>query len=199
MQNDRYSKLDEMLDAGGGYLLTSDVVRAGISKPVLAAYVSKRALSRVAHGVYFSDDYWEDELFLLSIKNKAICFSHETALYLHALMEREPSCHTVTTKSNYNGTALRRRGVRVYRVKDTIFPIGQTQIETHYGHLVRTYDRERTICDLISHKDNMEIQVFQTAMKEYMSSKDKQLSNLLRYAAMMGIEGKVRLYTEIML
>ena len=105
MQKDIYSKLDEMLEAGGGYLLTSDVVKAGISKPVLAVYVDKRGLIRAAHGVYFSDDYWEDELFLLSVKNKAVCFSHETALFLHDLMDREPSEYTVTAKSNYNGTA----------------------------------------------------------------------------------------------
>lgn len=199
MQENLFSKLDDMLDAGEGYLLTSDVVGRGISKPTLASYVSKRGLIRVAHGVYFSDNYWEDALFLLCVKNKAICFSHETSLFLFGLMEREPSEYTVTTRNNYNGTSLRNKGIRVCRVKDSLFPLGQTQVKTIYGHLVKTYDKERTICDIIIHKDRMDIQVFQTAIKEYMSLRDKNLRNLLKYAAFMGIEDKVRTYTEVML
>jgi len=118
---------------------------------------------------------------------------------LHGLMERDPSEYSVTTKNNYNGTALRRQGFKVYRVKDNIFPLGQTQVKTNYGHLVRTYNKERTICDIIVHKDRMDIQVFQAAIKGYMTTKDKNLSNLMRYASIMRIEEKVRLYTEMML
>ena len=192
-------KLDELLNKGGGYLLTADVVKTGISKPTLAAFVRNRNLVRVAHGVYFSEDAWEDDLFLIGTQNKAVCFSHETALYLHHLMEREPSEYSVTIRNNYNGTSLRKRGICVYRVRDDLFLLGMTEVESNYGHFVKAYDRERTICDIVSHKDKMDIQVFQSAMKEYMSLKDKKLRNLMRYAAVMGIEDKLRMYTEVML
>jgi len=43
-----------------------------------------------------------------------------------------------------------------------------------------------------------EVQVFQTAIKEYMSSKDKKLSQLIVYADMMGIRDEVMKYVEVL-
>ena len=46
--------------------------------------------------------------------------------------------------------------------------------------------------------DLYKIQVFQTAIKEYMSSKDKKLSQLIVYADMMGIRDEVMKYVEVL-
>jgi predicted transcriptional regulator of viral defense system len=191
--------LDKMLEDGNGYLRADEVTARGISRTCLSEYVKKRNLERVARGVYYSDEAWPDALFLLSIKNKEMCFSHETALHIHGLMEREPAKVTVTIKTGYNATHLRDQGVRVYTVSKELFVLGITTAQTAYGNAVSVYDRERTICDIIKSKDKMDIQVFQTALKEYMSSLGKHLPNLMRYAAAMRIEEIVRRYMEVML
>jgi predicted transcriptional regulator of viral defense system len=191
--------LDKMLDDGNGYLRAEDVTARGISRTCLSEYVKKRNLERVARGVYCSDDAWPDALFLLGIKNKGICFSHEVALHIHGLMEREPTNVTVTIKTGYNASHLRDQGVRVHTVSQELFVLGITTAQTAYGNVVSVYDRERTICDIIKAKEKMDIQVFQTALKEYMSSSGKHLPNLMRYAAAMRIEEAVRRYTEVML
>ena len=72
-------------------------------------------------------------------------------------------------------------------------------MNTGFGNEVPVYDRERTICDIIRSKNDIDIQTFQTAMKEYMSSKEKRLGNLISYAKEFGIEDIVRTYTEVML
>lgn len=192
-------KLEELLKKNGGYLLTRDASSAGISRVSLATYVKKKKLIRASQGVYISEDAWQDELFLINVRSREVCFSHETALYLHHLMDREPSEYSVTVKHNYNGSNLRSKGIRVYRISDNLFPLGITEVKTPYGHQVRTYDRERTICDIIIRKEKMDIQVFQTAVKGYMKGKEKDVRKLMRYAAAMGIEDKVRTYTEVLL
>ena len=58
--------------------------------------------------------------------------------------------------------------------------------------------QERCICDLIRNRNKYEVQVFQTAIKEYMSSKDKKLSQLIVYADMMGIRDEVMKYVEVL-
>jgi predicted transcriptional regulator of viral defense system len=191
--------LDKMLEDGNGYLRADEVIAHGISRTCLSEYVKKRNLERVSRGVYCSDEAWPDALFLLGIKNKEMCFSHETALHIHGLMEREPAKITVTIKTGYNASHLRDQGVRVYTVSQELFVLGITTAQTAYGNTVSVYDRERTICDIIKAKDKMDIQVFQTAMKEYMSSSGKHLPNLMRYATAMRIEEIVRRYTEVML
>lgn len=73
------------------------------------------------------------------------------------------------------------------------------KIKTNFGNEVRVYDIDRTICDIIKMKEKMDIQVFQTAIKEYMLNKSKNLNNLIIYSQKMNIEKKVRMYTEVLL
>jgi predicted transcriptional regulator of viral defense system len=196
---DKTEILDKLLNDGNGYLLTSQVTDKGISKWFLAEYVKKRNLEKVAQGVYLSEDAWPDELYLLHLRNRRIFFSQETALYLHGLMEREPCYICVTVKAGYNASHLREKGIKVYQSRPDLYELGASTVETGYGNYVAVYDRERTICDIIRDKAMMDVQVFQTAMKEYMSSPKKNLPNLMKYAAKMKIEEKVRTYVEVML
>lgn len=195
----KFETLDEIVNSGNGYLLTSQVLASGISKPTLADYVDKRHMERVAHGVYLAEDAWPDDLYVLALTNSKIVFSHETALYLHGLMEREPRCISVTVKAGYNATHLRRKGIQVYQVQADIAELGVTEIRTNYGNKVRGYDPERTICDMVRCKDSMDVQVFRYAMKEYMEGVQKNVNRLMEYAKRFGIESSIRTYTEVML
>lgn len=195
----RFELLDELVEKGNGYLLTYQVLKNGISKPTLADYVNKRNMERVAQGVYLAEDAWKDELYILHLSNSRIIFSHETALFLHGLMEREPKDISVTVRAGYNASHLRKKGIRVYQVKPEIENLGVLDIQTGFGNTVRAYDMERTICDVIRYKEAMDVQVFQYAMKEYMGSTNKNLNHLMTYAKKLHIESAVRTYTEVML
>ena len=195
----RFELLDKLVENGNGYLRTSQVLEAGISKPTFAEYVTKRKLERVAQGVYLAEDAWPDELYLLYLMSSRIVFSHETALQLHGLMEREPKVVSVTVKAGYNASHLRNKGIRVYQVKPEVAELGAVEVQTSFGNTVRAYDMERTICDILRYKDEMDVQIFQYAMKEYMGSTQKNLNHLMAYAKRFQIESAVRTYTEVML
>lgn len=191
--------LDYLIHMGNGYLLTAEALSHGISRPTIAEYVKKNHLEKLAKGIYFSPDAWPDDLYFLYLQNRRIIFSHETALFLHGLMEREPVRTYVTVRTGYNATHLREKGIRVHQAKPESYELGASSILTGYGNKVPVYDKERTICDLIKGKEKTDIQIFQTAMKEYMDSKDKNIPNLMLYASKLKMEDKVRLYTEVML
>ena len=61
------------------------------------------------------------------------------------------------------------------------------------------YDLERTICDLLRSRNNMEMQTFQGALKMYARRKDKDLRTLMRYAGMFRVEKILRQYLEVLL
>ena len=50
---------------------------------------------------------------------------------------------------------------------------GITTMQTPFGHSVPVYDMEQTICDLLRSRNNIEMQVFQDALKQYARRKDK--------------------------
>ena len=100
----KFEQLDTMLEQGNGYITTRAVTAQGISKPYFAEYARSRELERVAHGVYQSPDAWPDDMYILHLRNSNIIFSHQSALALHGMMEREPHHIYVTVKQGYNAT-----------------------------------------------------------------------------------------------
>ena len=146
-----------------------------------------------------SSDVWLDEMYIIHLRNKNAVFSHESVLYMHNLIDSEPTAVMLTVSKRYNATHLRERGCQVYSVPSDMLEMGRVEKETNFGNKVYVYDMDRTICDIIRYKDKLEIQTFQTALREYMRSKDKNIHNLMKYAEKMKISDKVRVYTEIML
>ena len=82
---------------------------------------------------------------------------------------------------------------------DESYNLGITDIKTSLGNVVRAYDKEKTICDLIKHKDKIEFEVYVKALTRYARSKDKDINKLMRYAQIMKIENKVRDQMEVII
>ena len=195
----QFEQLEQMLEAQEGMLRTGQVVAAGISKPVFYQFVRARGLDQVAHGIYLSKDTWVDAMELLHLRCPQAIFSHETALFLHDLTDREPLAYSVTVKTGYNPTRLKREGVQVFTVKAELHEVGLTTAKTPFGHDVPIYNRERTICDVLRSRSQMEMQTLQGALKAYARGKDKDLRTLMRYAALFHVEKILRQYLEVLL
>lgn len=192
-------KLDNLLYEKNGILQTDDVIRAGVSKTYFLEYVKKNNLERVSKGIYLSPDLWADPFYLLQIRYPQVIFSHETSLYLLGMAEREPLQFTVTVKAGYHAKSMEEQKVKVYRVKEERLKLGEVKVKSPEGHFVKTYNAERTVCDLLRSRSNVEIQDLQWAIKGYMRSKEKNLPQLMRYANEFRVEKLLRPYLEVLL
>ena len=194
----KFETLDSLLQKNNGFIKTTDAVQAGISRAYLGEYVRDRGLERVAHGLYMSQDAWGDGMYVIQVRYSQAVFSHETALYLLNLSEREPVRFSVTLKAGANTAGLTKQGVKVYKVKEELFGTGIMEVLSPAGHTVRVYNPERTLCDLVRSRRNIEIQSLQTAIKEYVRSKEKNLPLLMRYAKSFSVEKIIRMYLEVL-
>lgn len=192
-------KLDILLQDNKGVLRTADVIKAGISKVSFYEYVKERGLEKVFHGTFVSKDAWADPMYLLSLRYGQTIFSHETALYLHNLTDREPMQYNVTAKTGYNTSNLLKADVKVYSIKKDLFELGKIKIITPFGNEVSTYNKERTICDILRSRNKIELQTFQEAIKGYFQSKDKNLRLLWKYAKSFKVDKLLSKYTEVLL
>lgn len=120
-------------------------------------------------------------------------------LFFHKLTDREPLKYTITVRTGYNPSRLQEDRFQVYTVKKELHEIGITTMQTSFGHAVPVYDMERTICDLLRSRNNIEIQVFQDALKQYAIRKDKNLRVLMKYATLFHVENILRPYLEVLL
>ena len=190
--------LETLIEENNGYLLTAMATEKGVTKPYLARYVKEHDMERVARGIYITEDVWPDELYIMQVRSSAVVFSGETALYLHNLIDREYSEICVTVPTGYNATHLYADNLKVKYVHRDVYELGVCMVASSSGNMVRVYDKERCICDLISDRNKTEVQNFQTAIKEYMAGKDKKLSKLIEYAEQLGISDEVMKYVEVL-
>lgn len=191
--------LDDLICDGNGVLRTADAVSANITKPMLAKYVRERGLERVGYGIYLAPDAWKDGMYLLQLRCPQAVFSHDTALFLHDLTDREPLAYTVTVKSGYNPHRLKDDGVKVYCIKKELHGLGLSQTKTPFGNTVAVYDLERTICDVIRSRSGMDAQTIRDALQQYTIRKGKSLHRLMHYAQAFHIENILRQYLEVLL
>ena len=76
--------------------------------------------------------------------------------------------------------------------------VGLTIKELEDGTSIRIYNMERTICDIIRDRNKIDTQIFNTALKEYMKRKDKNLNLLYEYAKIFKISKIVKMHLEIL-
>lgn len=191
--------IDKLITDNGGMIRTSQVTEAGITKPVFYQYVKENNLEQIAHGVYATSDSWADAMYLLHLRCKQAVFSHETALFLHDLTDREPTEYEITVKTGYNPSKLKNDGIKVYTVKKEFHEKGIIMMQTSFGNSVPVYSMERTICDIIRNRNNTEMQTLQTALKKYSKRKDKNLRLVMQYAKDFRVEKILRQYLEVLL
>jgi len=191
--------LDNFLNTNNGYIKTSDALSLGVSKTYFIEYVKSRELERVAHGLYMSHDAWYDEMFIIQVRYPEAVFSHETSLYLLDFAEREPTQYSITLKANSRTSILSKEGIKVYKIKKELFEVGLSTTQSSFGNKLRVYNLERTICDLLRSRNNIEFQEFQAAIKGYARLKEKDLPLLMRYAKLFSVEKIARHYLEVLL
>jgi len=194
-----FERLDTVLESQKGVMRTADALSAGVSKPYFYEYVKSRNLEQASRGIYVSPDAWADPMYLLSLRCKQSVFSHDTALFLHDLTDREPLRYSVTFTTGYNPSRLTASGVKVYTIKKELYPLGLTSVKTPFGHDVAVYDKERTVCDVLRSRSHMDAQSFQDALKRYALGKGKNLRRLMEYAKAFHIEKLMRQYMEVLL
>lgn len=188
-----YTKQNNMLS------VSKAVRELGISAQTVYNFIRKEGMERLLKGVYAYPDAWLDEMKLLTERNKLAVYSHESALLLHHLTDREPPMLTVTVPSTYNATHLVKSGVRVFYVKKELLNLGKIEIASLEGNLMPCYDLERTICDVIRSRSQVDKQVLLQAIKAYAASKNKRLDILSEYAKKFKVSKFVNNYLEVLL
>lgn len=181
------------------YLTTKDAEQIGIARYLLSEYVKEGKLDRISRGIYSLPNQFNDEYELLQKRNKFI-FSYGTALYFHGLSDRVPNVINVSVPQGYNVAHIKQDSIqfKFHYVKQELFDFGIVQVKSPQGGLIRIYDKERCICELIKQHKKIDLQLFQTAIKEYFKLKDKNLRKLLKYSKVFKVEEDVRKYIEVL-
>ena len=189
-----------IIKSNRGFLTRKDIVKRGIPSIYLSRYVKKHGLRQIARGFYATKDWIVDPYLLFQYTYPKFVYSFASAIYLHGLGDLLPNYLEMTGPLNYRPMGEPRDGAVTHT--DTVkssYGLGVAEVVTSLGNRVRAYDREKTICDLIKHKDNVEFETYAKALNIYAKSREKDIQKLMEYARIMKIEQKVRSQMEVLL
>ncbi len=192
-------KLHSILKKNGGIITTAQANTVGVSNERLRLLVKAGELERVAFGIYVSPDEFIDKMYIAGLRRPKAIYSHETALFLNDLTDRDPISYSVTVPTGYNATRLREDGFTVFTIKRELHELGKTKLTTMFGNTVVAYNLERTICDCIRSRNQMDIAVVTEAIKRYAKRKNKNLNTLMKLAETFQVSKPLRSYMEVLL
>ena len=192
-------ELLKIVTENGGSITTKELSKYNINNYFLTSLVKEEKLIRVSRGYYTLPNTFSDDFYIILSKCKKAVFSDATALYLHNLSDRTPLIYDITLPYGYGNCYKGMTNVCLHYVKKENIDLGMIEIESPFGMKIKTYDIERTICDIIKNKNKMDIEIFVKALKEYSRLKNKDFYKLMRYAKKLNVEKKVREYMEVLL
>ncbi len=180
-----------------GYLTTKDVNDNNIPRFYLTKLIKEGKIERVSRGVYIKKNELVDEFVILQSKSKNAIYSNTTALYLHGFSNRIPIKYDITINSGYNGSLQKEDNVNLFYTKRELLELGVINYKLDSGNIIRVYDLDKTICDIIKNKKKIDAEIFNKAIREYFYSKKKNTLKLYEYAKRMNIYNKVRDVFEV--
>lgn len=181
-----------------GYLTTKDVTNNNIPRLYLTRLTKDDKIERVSRGVYIKKNELFDEFVILQSKSKNAIYSNTTALYLHGFSNRIPIKYDITINNGYNGSLQKEDNVNLFYTKRELLRLGVIDYKLNSGNIIRVYDLDKTICDIIKNKKKIDAEIFNKAIREYFYSKKKNTLKLYEYAKKMNIYNKVRDTFEVL-
>lgn len=193
------NKLMELVLNNDGHITTKQVVDNNINKMALKRLCDRNQLERISTGYYCLPNTFSDDYYKVLSKSKSAIFSYSTALYLHGLSDRTPIYFDITVPRGYGGNLQGISNIYLHYVDKDILNLGMQEMKSPLGMNIKCYDVERTICDLIKDKNNMDKEIYSKALKEYARRKDKDLLKLAKYAKKLNIEKELVDVMEVLL
>ncbi len=189
--------ISDLLHVNGGYVTTSQLITEDIPSVYLTRAVKTKQLRKVNRGFYASFSWLEDDFLLFQYRFPQYIFSYQSALFLHHLTDQIPSSMEVTAPNGYHPREVPLSATIHYLRKIDLYKLGITEVETPSGNRVKAYDPERTLCDLIAHREEVPTEVFVKAINRYRKSRSQSMDKLLAYAKVMRIDYQVMALFEV--
>lgn len=116
------------------------------------------------------------------------------------MSDRNPVELTITVLSGHNTQLIEDKNkYRFFYVKKELHEMGLTSLKSNFGNLLKVYDLERSICDCIKKRKDLDSDLIVAVVKEYMRRSDKNLPKLLEYTEKSHVKREVKQYMEVLL
>lgn len=198
MEKETKERINEYLKTQGGVIRTSEFQKAGFHNSYLSELTEEGNLVRLKAGLYIAAETQTVSGFYeiqLALPNAVICLA--SALTFYEMSTYEPSSVHIALPRNERILPPDFPPIRRFSFGNARYELGvkREQIE---GHSIQIYDREKTICDVISYRRVLGQDITNEAVRNYLSTPGSNMDLLLEYSRLLRVEGPVEQHLRLM-
>ncbi|WP_151736780.1 type IV toxin-antitoxin system AbiEi family antitoxin domain-containing protein [Paenibacillus tengchongensis] len=191
-----------VLDNHNGFARTKDFKEAGLSSYYVKKLESIGEIERLKQGVYRRTSQTNEPLNEIIEVSKLV--PKGVVCLLSALSHYE-----LTTYNPWEYQIAIHRGgkkprlpdyppIKIMFFADAQFKVGIDEISVD-GTVVRIYDREKTICDIVRYREKIGIDLMKEGLRNYLQSPHKNITKLVSYADQLRIRTVLQKYLEVLI
>lgn len=193
------NNLIEVMKENNGMITTKQAKELGFSKMHLKKMLEEGKIEKVKNGVYLDRNKFGDEYYIFQVRYNNAIFSYNTALYILGETERTPINLDVTVYRGYNAHRF-PENITVHYVKREFLDLGVIERKSPQGSIVKLYNLERTLCDIIRNKNNsLDTEQVNKVTKRLLLGKKVDINLLFEYAEKLKCLEKLKLIMELII
>jgi len=182
-----------------GYARTGDILDLGIHNIYLKELEQEGTIIKIKRGLYCLQNLESQSTMaeaLLTIPGGVLCLG--TALSYYDLITWDPPEIHVAIPHGRKVKQPEYPSVKLYYFTGIFYSTGINEI-MESDHLIRIYDLEKSICDLVRFRNRIDIDILKEALGEYLKRRDKDLNKLNTYAKTLKISSVLSQYLEVLI
>ena len=194
-----YQKIEEILNINNGYITSKEIRLNKIPSSLFTKYKRDNDLVKIYRGFYSKKDWLIDDYLVFQYIYPNLIFSLRSALLIHKLitLDKLSSILYGLEVTSIKGSTIssfkffKEVTFHVIQSKEA-YELGIMEVNSPFNNKIKVYDKEKTICDLIKFKSQIELTLYLEVLFKYFNSKDKDITKLIYYSKLMNIEDKVK-------
>jgi len=188
-------KYKKVFDDNNGIIKLSDFTGAGYHNTIIDRLIKAGKVVKIRSGYYEwqSDEIISEAVIINKLYPDAIVCM-DSALYFYDYTERTPGAWHLAVNKNSSKSRFKINypKLKIYYVVEKYLKIGIAEIEFE-GQLLKIYNREKTICDIIRYEKKMDKEVFNKAIQSYARDSKKNVTRLMEYSKLMNVAKKTKM------
>lgn len=186
------------IDNSNTIISSKDLKKNNINYYQIEKLIESNYIKRISKGIYGKTNSFDDYYSIIQQRYKRVVFSYNTALYLMGETEVVPDKIDITVPREYNVNSFDKR-IRVHYIKKDYLDLGIMEIKSPYGNVVKCYNLERTICDIVKNQSNLDREQINKIIRNSFLHNKIDGTKLIDYSKKLKCEAKIRKIVEIMI
>lgn len=183
------------------YISSGQLHEAGYSNYKIRKLVAEGELSSLNRQWYENLSYTGEKKAFYAVpvyaREGVICLTSAAAW--HGLTDTVPDRIDVAIPGTSGGpTSPEHPRMRFYRMSEPRCDLG-IEVITEGQNSYRIFDAEKTVCDIVSRRNTLGIDLMVEVLSRYVQRPDRQMDRLAYYARRLRAEKTLRPYLEVLL